>query len=51
LGSKTSPEAIQQALKFYSSIGKKTILLRKELPGHVSEPSASGALPGDALPD
>jgi 3-hydroxyacyl-CoA dehydrogenase len=35
-GSKTSPEAIQQALKFYSSIGKKTILLRKELPGHVA---------------
>src|SRR5258706_7383287 len=34
-GSKTSPDAIQQALKFYSSIGKKTILLRKELPGHV----------------
>ena len=35
-GSKTSPDAIQQALKFYSSIGKKTILLRKELPGHVA---------------
>jgi carnitine 3-dehydrogenase len=35
-GSKTSPEAIEQALKFYSSIGKKTIQLRKELPGHVA---------------
>ena len=35
-GSKTSPDAIEQALKFYSSIGKKTILLRKELPGHVA---------------
>jgi 3-hydroxyacyl-CoA dehydrogenase len=35
-GSKTSPDAIQQALKFYSSIGKKTILLHKELPGHVA---------------
>ena len=35
-GSKTSPDAIQQALKFYSSIGKKTIRLRKELPGHVA---------------
>src|ERR1700756_2474189 len=35
-GSKTSPDAIQQALKFYSSIGKKTIQLRKELPGHVA---------------
>jgi 3-hydroxyacyl-CoA dehydrogenase len=35
-GSKTSPDAVQQALKFYSSIGKKTIQLRKELPGHVA---------------
>ena len=35
-GSKTSPDAIQRALKFYSSIGKKTIRLRKELPGHVA---------------
>src|SRR5437870_11802226 len=35
-GSKTSPEAIQQALAFYSSIGKKPIYLRKELPGHVA---------------
>jgi len=35
-GTKTSPEAIQQALAFYSSIGKKPIYLRKELPGHVA---------------
>jgi 3-hydroxyacyl-CoA dehydrogenase len=35
-GGKTSPAAIQQAMKFYSSIGKKTIQLRKELPGHVA---------------
>src|SRR6266571_2677936 len=35
-GSKTSPEAIQQAMTFYASIGKKPILLRKELPGHVA---------------
>jgi 3-hydroxyacyl-CoA dehydrogenase len=35
-GAKTSPEAIQQAMKFYASIGKKPILLRKELPGHVA---------------
>src|ERR1700746_3745549 len=34
-GTKTSPEAIQQALAFYSSIGKKPIHLKKELPGHV----------------
>lgn len=35
-GSKTSPEAIQQAMAFYASIGKKPIHLRKELPGHVA---------------
>src|ERR1700745_2761434 len=34
-GSKTSPDAVQQALAFYTSIGKKAIHLRKELPGHV----------------
>ena len=34
-GTKTSPEAIQQALAFYASIGKKPIELKKELPGHV----------------
>ncbi len=35
-GAKTSPEAIQQAMAFYASIGKKPIHLRKELPGHVA---------------
>src|SRR5258706_5728322 len=35
-GAKTSPEAIQQAMAFYASIGKKPIQLRKELPGHVA---------------
>jgi len=34
-GAKTSPEAIEQALSFYKNIGKKPILLHKELPGHV----------------
>jgi len=34
-GLKTSPDAIQQAMKFYAAIGKKPILLNKELPGHV----------------
>lgn len=34
-GTKTSAEAVQQAIKFYASIGKKPILLNKELPGHV----------------
>src|SRR5207248_1877326 len=35
-GTKTSPEAIQQAMRFYASIGKKAIHLKKELPGHVA---------------
>lgn len=35
-GTKTSPDAIQQAMKFYAAIGKKPILLNKELPGHVA---------------
>ena len=35
-GAKTSPEAIQQAIEFYTSIGKKPIHLRKEVVGHVA---------------
>jgi 3-hydroxyacyl-CoA dehydrogenase len=35
-GEKTSPEVIQQAMQFYTSIGKKPIRLRKEIPGHVA---------------
>jgi 3-hydroxyacyl-CoA dehydrogenase len=35
-GARTSPEAIQQAMSFYSSIGKKPIYLRKEFSGHVA---------------
>ena len=35
-GTKTSPEAIQTAMAFYASIGKKPIHLKKELPGHVA---------------
>ena len=34
-GTKTAPAAIERAIGFYASIGKKPILLRKELPGHV----------------
>jgi 3-hydroxyacyl-CoA dehydrogenase len=34
-GTKTSPEAMERAITFYASIGKKPILLHKELPGHV----------------
>src|SRR5882757_9651129 len=35
-GAKTSPEAVQRAMAFYTSIGKKAIYLRKEVPGHVA---------------
>jgi 3-hydroxyacyl-CoA dehydrogenase len=35
-GTKTAPEAVQQAINFYASIGKKPIHLKKELPGHVA---------------
>jgi 3-hydroxyacyl-CoA dehydrogenase len=35
-GEKTSSAAIQRAMTFYRSIGKKAILLRKEVPGHVA---------------
>jgi len=35
-GARTSPEAIQRAMAFYASIGKKPIRLNKELPGHVA---------------
>jgi carnitine 3-dehydrogenase len=35
-GAKTSPEAIQRAMAFYASIGKKPIHLRKEVPGHAA---------------
>ena len=35
-GSKTAPEAVQEAIKFYASIGKRPIHLHKELIGHVA---------------
>ena len=35
-GAKTSPDALQHAMKFYAQIGKKPILLNKEVPGHVA---------------
>jgi len=35
-GAKTSPEAIEQAMAFYASIGKKPIHLLKAFPGHVA---------------
>ena len=35
-GAKTSEETIQRAAAFYTSIGKRTIRLHKEVPGHVA---------------
>jgi 3-hydroxyacyl-CoA dehydrogenase len=35
-GSKTSPDAVAQAISFYASIGKRPVHLKKELPGHVA---------------
>src|SRR5499427_9096132 len=35
-GTKTSPDAVQQAMAFYASIGKRPIHLKKELAGHVA---------------
>ncbi len=35
-GAKTSEETIQRAAKFYTSLGKRTVRLHKEVPGHVA---------------
>src|SRR5579864_8125269 len=35
-GAKTSPEAVDRAISFYASIGKKPIHVRKEVVGHVA---------------
>jgi 3-hydroxyacyl-CoA dehydrogenase len=35
-GVKTSPDAVERAIAFYTSIGKKPIHLRKEVVGHVA---------------
>jgi 3-hydroxyacyl-CoA dehydrogenase len=35
-GGKTSPEAVEQATAFYTSVGKKPIRLHKEVVGHVA---------------
>lgn len=35
-GEKTSPATVQQAISFYTSIGKKPIHVRKEVVGHVA---------------
>ncbi|GAA2588832.1 hypothetical protein GCM10010411_22120 [Actinomadura fulvescens] len=35
-GEQTSPQAIEMAMWFYQELGKKPILVRQELPGHVA---------------
>jgi 3-hydroxyacyl-CoA dehydrogenase len=35
-GAATSPQAIERAAAFYASIGKRPIVLKKEIPGHVA---------------
>jgi len=35
-GTKTSEETIQRADEFYTSIGRRTVRIKKELPGHVA---------------
>ena len=35
-GTKTSPQAVREAISFYTSIGKKPIHVRKEVVGHVA---------------
>jgi 3-hydroxyacyl-CoA dehydrogenase len=35
-GAKTSEETIQRVTEFYTALGKRTIRLRKEVPGHVA---------------
>jgi 3-hydroxyacyl-CoA dehydrogenase len=35
-GAKTSEETIQRAAEFYTSLGKRTVRLHKEVPGHVA---------------
>lgn len=35
-GAKTSEDAIERAAEFYTRMGKRTIRLRKEVPGHVA---------------
>jgi 3-hydroxyacyl-CoA dehydrogenase len=35
-GAKTSEETIQRVAEFYRAIGRRTVLVRKEMPGHVA---------------
>jgi len=35
-GSRTSPETLQSAKAFYSTLGRKPVILRHEIPGHIA---------------
>jgi 3-hydroxyacyl-CoA dehydrogenase len=35
-GARTAPETVEQAMRFYTSIGKRPIHIRREVPGHVA---------------
>src|SRR6202042_513155 len=35
-GAKTSEDALERAAEFYTAIGKRTVRLHKEVPGHVA---------------
>jgi 3-hydroxyacyl-CoA dehydrogenase len=35
-GAKTSEETIQRVVNFYTALGKRTVRLRKEVPGHIA---------------
>src|SRR2546429_4978079 len=35
-GAKTSEETIQRAVEFYTALGKRTVRLHKEVPGHIA---------------
>ena len=50
-GKKTSPETVRDAMAFYASIGKKPILLKKELPGHVANRIQSALYREVRVPD
>lgn len=43
-GAQTSPETIDRAAAFYDGLGKKTVRLKKEVPGHVANRLAAALL-------
>ena len=49
-GAKTSEATIERAAEFYIGLGKQTVRLRKEVPGHVANRLQGGARAGGLLP-